>query len=269
MKEYFNILKYGIRNIYNVRIKSYKTLKKHTTTRNAISNFVKEIQSDTVVAFVGLKQIKYYAGIDNPAEYIIDLFRRNFKNIIIPTFTASVKKTKYFDIENTPSDSGAFSNYFLKFADFRTPSPFKSFAIIGPISEEIKNLQFENDFENNGIFEFIHSHNIPSLNIGTSDIRFGCIHFAEYIKKVPYSKIENSMVKIKFNNGSTQLKKIEYFDYKLNYKINRDKIEKDLTNLKLIRSQISGGINLRFIPQDGYFSFFLDRIDKDPHYLIN
>ena len=268
MKEYFNILKYGIRNIYNKKIKSYGFIANDGIAKKSLSDFVNNIPTDTVVAFVGLKQIKYYAGIENPAEYMIELFQRKFKNIIVPTFTPSVKRTKNFDIKNTSSESGAFSNAFLKVADYRTPSPFKSFAIKGPIISEIEQLQFDNDYASNGIFEFINKNKIPSVNLGTSDIRPICIHYAEYSKNVPYAKVEKEKIRIIYKDGNIDTKNISAFSYKMNYKVNRDKIEKDLIQNSLNKEQIVNGICMRYIPEDGYFPFFLERISKDPYYLV-
>ena len=268
MNKYLNILKYGIRNIYNKKIKSYRFNTNSRIVKESLLDFINNIQSDTIVAFVGLKQIKYYAGIEDPAEYMIELLQRKFKNIIIPTYTASVKKTKYFDVKNTSSESGAFSNAFLEVADYRTPSPFKSFAIKGPIMAEIEQLQFDNDFEPNGVFEFINKNNIPSVNLGTSDIRFVCIHYAEYSKNVPYAIIEKEKIKIIDKSGSIIIKNISAFNYKKNYKVNRDKINKELIQNNLIKEQIVNGICMRYIPEDGYFPFFLERISKDPYYLI-
>lgn len=268
MKQYYNILKYGFRNIYNKKIKSYGFKTNDGIAKKSLSDFVNNIPSDTAVVFVGLKQLKYYARIENPAEYMIELLQRKFKNIIVPTFTASVKITKYFDVKNTSSESGAFSNAFLRVADYRTPSPFKSFAIKGPIISEIQQLQFDNDFASNGIFEFINNTRIPSVNLGTSDIRPICIHYAEYSKNVPYAQVEKEKIRIIYKDGSIDTKNISAFNYKMNYKVNRDKIEKDLIQNGLIKEQILNGICMRYIPEDGYFHFFLERISKDLYYLI-
>jgi hypothetical protein len=268
MNKYFNILRYGLRNIYNKKIKSYSFNRNSDIVKESLLGFINNIQSDTIVAFVGLKQIKYHAGIENPAEYMIELLQRKFKNIIVPTFSASVKVTNYFDVKNTSSDSGAFSNAFLKVADYRAPSPFKSFAIKGPILAEIEQLQFDNDFAPNGIFEFINKNNIPSVNIGTLDIRPICIHYSEYLKNVPYAIIETKKVKIIDKSGNLEIKNTAAFSYKMNFKVNRDKINKDLIRNSLITEQIVNGICLRYIPEDGYFPFFLDRISKNPYYLI-
>lgn len=233
-----------------------------------LSDFINNIPTDTVIVLVGLKQVKYYAGTEDPAGFVIDLLLKKFKNIIVPTFTTSVKKTKYFDLQNTPSDYGAFANIFLKIAEYRTPSPFKSCAVKGPIVSKIQQLQFENDFASNGIFEFIYKNNISTINFGTVDIRPGLIHYAEYVKKVPYLKIEKEKIKVRNSNGEIEDKVFTQVSQKINYKFNRAKIEQDLIQNSLIQSQIFNGICMRYIPAEGHYHFFLERISKDPYYLV-
>lgn len=269
MNRYINIFKYSLRNIYIKKIKKFTYKPNNTNTVKLLNDFLDNIDSTTIVVFAGLKQLKYYGGIENPAEVLYELLCNKFENIIVPTFTRSVIKTKEFDILNTPSESGSFSNYFLGKADFRTSSPFKSFAIKGPIRDKIKKLQFFDDFGENGIFDFMHKKYIPSINIGTHDIRPNCIHLTEYLTKVPYLISNNIRVKITNLERMEIGKEFILHRYNTDYKFNRDKIEKELLENKLILSEIINGINVRFIPEEGYFQFFIEKLEKDPYYLVN
>lgn len=269
MKEYFNILKYGFRNVYNKKLKSYSFKRGKGSVKERLADFINNIPTDTIIVCVGLKQIKYYAGIENPAEFVLDLLQKKFKNIISPAFTGSVAKTEFFDVKNTPSDHGPFSNILLKMADYRTPSPFRSWSVKGPIAKEIEQLQYENDFAPNGIFEFIYKNNISTLNIGTTDIRPALIHYVEYFKNVPYLKVEKKTIKVRDVDGNIRNTVTTKVGYKMNYKFNRDKIEKDLIQNNLIQSKNFNGICMRYIPGDEHFHYFIARLSDDPYYLIN
>jgi aminoglycoside N3'-acetyltransferase len=269
MNHYYNSIKYGIKNVYNRKFKKYTRNPHSQRTREELVSFIQNIESDTVVVFAGLKQIKYYAGIDEPAAYLIDLLLDKFHNVIVPTYTASVKETLLYDVVKTPSESGAFSNAFLKVADCRTLSPFKSFAVWGPISDIIMNLQTDNDFANEGIFEFLHKKNIPSINIGSAQIRFKSLHYIEYLKEVPYLDTGYKQISIIDKNGQLQKKSCFNLSYKKNFKFNFDKLSNELLINNLIIEKDVDGLKLRYLTEDKYFPHLLNKVETDPFYLID
>lgn len=262
------MIKYGLKNKLR-RFKSYKTLDYTEEKIERLNHFFSSIPSESIVLFVGLRQMKYFLNLDDPGNFLINLVAGHFKNVLVPTFTPSVINNHLFDIVNTKSESGSFSNIFLQNASFRTPSPFKSFAVVGPIIGKLQELQYDNDFLSNGIFDFINNQNIPSVNVGTDDIRFSCIHYAESVSSVPYVKMNKFTIEV-YENGSYLYKKdFGKLDYLFGYKFNRAKIENDLTASHLITTEDIEGLKLRYIPQDGYFNYFLSQLKLNSNYLIS
>jgi len=226
-------------------------------------------KTEAAVIFVGLKQIKYSLNIDNPLKFVDSIIKKYFDTQIVPTFTPSVLKTGVYDVRYTLSENGTFSNYFLKSSDYRTLSPFKSYAISGKLVSEIKQIQVFNDYLENGMFDYINRKNIISLNIGTIDVRPSTIHYCEYVSNVPYLKPRIIPVQIINENGNKSINNYYYLDYKRNVKFNRNKIERDLLKNGILTRLIVNDLVIRLINEQYCFEYLTNRLKKDPYYLIN
>ncbi|HOF59737.1 MAG TPA: AAC(3) family N-acetyltransferase [Candidatus Syntrophosphaera sp.] len=266
---YFNVLRYGIRNKYTRSHARYKTYPYSKANTIQLEDYLASSPSRDAVVFVGLKQVRHSMGVDDPFDYLNDILAKTFDTLIVPTFTPSVIKTGVFDIRNTPSENGAFSQLFMRQADCRTMSPFKSFCIKSSRAKDIMQLQTMNDYAEGGIFEYLHSNDLVSINVGTVNPRFSTIHFCEYQGKAPYLLPRSVKVNVIGKNGLGAEDMYYYLDNKIKVKFNRNKLEKDLVNAGLITIMVINDLVVRLISERLAFDFMLDRMRKDPYYLVD
>lgn len=265
-----NVLRYGIYNkVFKPSIR-YKQYAFDYRNVNKLQEALSKFDTKAVVAFIGLRQLKYSLGFDDPYIQTRDLLTEVYDSLIVPTFTPSVRISGFYDPMNSPSEVGVFSELFRTFADYRTLSPLKSYAVKGDISNEFRKLQYLDDFSKNGAFEFIVDNQITSINIGTNDLRFSCIHFAEFLSHVPYQRQIKREVSIKNENGDVRkIVIVEPIYKKIRYKLNLRKIERDLEREKLIIVYKINNMIIRVLPQQKYFNYILKRLSDNPYYLVD
>lgn len=93
-----------------------------------------------------------------------------------------------YDIKNTKSKTGAFSNIALKRVDFkRTKHPIYSFAVYGKYQNELIKMENRSSFGKDSPFGFMHSHGakmiIVNLELNNS---FTFVHYVEQFVNINY-----------------------------------------------------------------------------------
>lgn len=135
-------------------------------------------------------------GLPNPdltkkqlMQHILDTIKAlNVENIIVPTYTFSFCNHEDFDIQNTKSSMGVFTEFFRKQPEaVRSHDPLMSVALIGQDKTIINNIG-QNSLSNNSTYDLLHKKGETKfLFLGnTISSCFTFSHYVETVLQVPY-----------------------------------------------------------------------------------
>lgn len=266
----WNYLKYGLRNKYFNPNHKYKDYAYDANNINQIKDFLNQFDTKAAVVFVGIRQARQSLGLEDPIVQIQAILDEIYGSVIVPTYTYSVRESQKFDVVNTRSETGVFSRHFMENADYRSMSPIKSYALKGQAVEEFSKLNHFDDYGLEGSFEYFRKSQITTINIGTDEIRPICIHYSEYLAKVPYMQSIKRNVLITDKSGKSEDASVsDLISIGSPVKVNRIKLEKDLLENKLSYNLKINDFVVRVMPQQNYFDFFMDRLKKNPYYLVD
>ena len=112
--------------------------------------------------------------------------------LIVPAFSPSFTKTKFFDKNKTKSEAGYFSEFFRKMKlSKRTLHPIFSFSVYGKLYKKMLKCKTTDCFGKDTIFDFFYKKNGKILCCGNG---FKQITFAIYVDQmigVPYRFYKN------------------------------------------------------------------------------
>jgi aminoglycoside 3-N-acetyltransferase len=151
--------------------------------------------------------------------------------VIVPSFTYSVNKGKIFNIKNSKSKIGQFSEDFRKFyLPERSCDPIFSVCAHGKEKKNIKKLSYKNSFGKNSIFDYLYANNVKIICLGCELKVVTFLHYVEQVLNVPYREFKVFDVKI-LNEKNKMIKtKINFFcrvsDRNYTYKL--DPLKKEM-----------------------------------------
>lgn len=189
--------------------------------------------------------------------------------IIVPAFSYQFTKNKKFNVKNSPSEIGFFSNYLLKKNwTNRTLDPVFSHLIFGKTKNY--NLEYINKdaFGINSIFNYFLKNNFKIICFCCSSDRITFIHFIESILKVSYRFVKNFKGILEYKNIKEKiLYKYNVGKKKYDYSLKEKKINKLLEQKNFIKNNFGKfecySVNCRFL-----YSNLLKKIKKNEKYLI-
>ena len=150
--------------------------------------------------------------------------------IIIPTFTYSFTKTKKFDVLNSRSEIGNFSeNLRLIYPKNRTKHPIFSCIVIGKDKNFFLNLNNLDSFGTNTLFDGLYKKNAKIVCLGCG---FNRITFAIYVEQMLNVKYRF----FKFFNGKIKIDK-NIFDTRVRFFVRNRKLKTDL-DLSDVKKQL-------------------------------
>ena len=101
--------------------------------------------------------------------------------LVIPTFSYTFTKNQDFDVKNTPSDIGAFSEACRVRSDFvRSENPNFSFSSVGKYAKKFADSRIDDCFGNDTAFDLLYKHNAKIICLGCD---FSRITFAHYVEQ--------------------------------------------------------------------------------------
>ena len=263
-------LKYGIWNRLMVARLKYQMHEYNPDNIERIKEFLNKFNTTSAATFVGMRQIKYSLGLEDAYNQTYDLLSNVYSSLIVPTFTYSVRNTGIYDVSQTQSELGAFSRQFTKHADFRSLAPIKSYAVKGPATEEFARLDFCDDYEAAGSFDFFDRANSVTINIGTDVLRPVRTHQLEYQLKVPYRHKIWRQFTIIDHQGVERCCLVADLALKGSpVKLNFAKWERDLLKNGLLRQLKINDLLIRVLPDQSYMDFFAEQTKKNPYYLVD
>ena len=207
----------------------------------------------------------------NKLNYLFDQIIKHLgkkSNILIPTFTYSACKKKYFDKKDSPSEIGLFSEIFRKKKYVkRTNHPIFSFAIYGKKFEYFNNAKLTTCFGQDSIFERFLKTKGKIACLGCDLDRVTFTHYVEQIYKVNYRY--NKKFKI-FYKKKRKFIKTEYFVRKLS---NKNKIDLRALHIylkkkKMIRETNFGRYKLLAVKSVDFFNSCTEMLNKNKKALI-
>jgi aminoglycoside 3-N-acetyltransferase len=168
-------------------------------------------KNEILFLHVRLKGISDYMSYTDLSKQIIEVLNDLYtpKTILVPTFTYSFTKTGIYDIKNSASEVGRFSEEIRKQFDpsHRTRNPVFNVIDTNKYLSKFQ-LKEESAFSKDSMFCLIHElgHVIVNINI---DGLFGTyLHFLEYYHNVPYRYNKSFLGKKILSN-----QKMENVDY--------------------------------------------------------
>lgn len=154
---------------------------------------------DTILIRTSLQNIGFYIS-GGPQNLVKDLFELLYQAIgkeegtlVVPTGCLSLCNTdKPFDIANTPSELGIFSEFVRKLPGvIRSFHPFFSYSAIGKLSKEICGYHPKTAFGPNSPKDKLINFNAKAISIGAPpNLTCTTVHHAEFMVGVPYRYIK-------------------------------------------------------------------------------
>lgn len=217
-----------------------------------------------------LHQLERNKKIDQNLRYFLNQLKKKIGKkgvILIPTFTYSFCLNKTFNVCESKSEVGLFSELSRKLIKKRTSHPIFSFVMIGKEREYTKS-SLNTCFGKNSLFDNFKRNNgkILCFGCGFSSITF--IHHIEEFSKVNYRKYKIFSGHIKKKDN---LKKIntKYFVRK-NKKIKNNflRFESNLKRKKIINYYNFDRFNIIKANSRKLFKHGIKAIKKNHHFLI-
>lgn len=209
-------------------------------------------------------------------EKYLDAFLDSFKEavgrtgtIIMPTFTYSFCNGELFDLQNTPSTVGVFTEYFRKQKGvIRSIDPIFSVAAFGSLGTYFTNVG-TNCFGENSIFDKLYKKNVKLVFLGdTFDITY--MHYIEQNLGVSYRSIKEFSGEIKM--GDTIKKYI--FEYNVrpidqSVEYNLEKVASFLTTHGVLKKTTLGHSMIRMVTAEDAYTILYRGLQGDKYLLRN
>ena len=92
------------------------------------------------------------------------------KTVALPTFTLSFCGGAAFDIRHTPSEAGILGQWALELAGaHRTPHPIYSWAVLGPLADQLANCPNSTTWGDDSIFAYFERAKARVIMLGEVD----------------------------------------------------------------------------------------------------
>ena len=231
-------------------------------------------QKNIVLLHVKLKNIQniYNLPYDKITSIIIEVLNGTKpENIIVPSFTHNFTKNKIFDIKNSKSEVGIFSEIFRKnYSKYRTEDPIFSLCHINNCKNRYKNINFLSAFNKGSIWEYFDKKDITIMNIGLDHLIASQIHYIEYTGKVPYRSEINKEGYIIDNNNKNYKINYNFYARVLENKLGLDwnKIEKLLIKEGKLYFINNCPLSLKWLKVKEITNVIIPEIKKNPFYLV-
>ena len=226
---------------------------------------------------VGLKELKQISGksYKDITYEIIKSLENAFEPsaIVVPTFTWSFIKTGIFSINNSRSETGAFADLFREFANYRTSNTIQSFSIKANDYEIYKNLNHQDTFAQDGIYEYFRQNDTYIIDINTDTFRASPLHHVEIVCKLPYlAKDKVNFKGITYDENDKPQEVVQShggtFIYSDPYVFNKEKIRKYLMNKGMIKKYEYKDINISSLSNQDMHNTLEELLNKKPYFAI-
>lgn len=156
------------------------------------------LQSDDIVMIHGDAGVAaQYQDVssEDRLDYLIDEIKTYFRKegtVLVPAFSYSSTKREDYDLLNTPSEVGMFSEHFRQGSDVnRTKHPIFSVCTWGKYGADFLGGINSDCFGLGTFFEMLLKRNVKFITLGCDLNSVTFVHHVEQIKKVKYRYFKN------------------------------------------------------------------------------
>lgn len=155
-------------------------------------------EGDTILVRSALQNLGFFVGGSHNLsrvffELLYEAIGKDKGTLVVPTGCLSLCNTdKPFDIVNTPSELGVFSEYVRKVPEaIRSFHPFFSYTSVGKLSNDICGYHPKTAFGLNSPKDKLINFNAKAISIGLPP-NYTCttVHHAEFMVGVPYRYVK-------------------------------------------------------------------------------
>ena len=246
-------------------------------SQNCYDNLPKELRSEVknrhIILHVRIKPLmqNFSANYHLASMQLIKLFEDlQPKSIIIPSFTYSFTKSLVFNLQQSPSETGRFSEE-VRLAlnnERRTKDPI--FSILDYLDFGFHHQSWNsNAFGKESIWHFLSQENALIINIGLEQIISTHIHFIEQQFSVPYR--ENIQIQGEtVDSHNTQKINYQYFarNLELDPKWDRTRLLSELKMHKILHEEDWNSTNIRWFSTKKLSDYLNDKIANKPDFLL-
>lgn len=189
--------------------------------------------------------------------------------LIMPTFSYSFCKGEVFDIKNTKSTVGVFTEFFRKSEDVaRTAHPIFSSAVWGEDKNEFLNIS-KDSFDEESIFGKLNKKRVKLIFLGAPFHSCTFIHFIEQSKQIPYRYFKSFNGKI-IDGESEYDDEYTYYVRKLeeNSVLNTERLEQFLLENNLLKKVNLGDGKILSIDAHTLFENGIELLNQNPKFFL-
>lgn len=191
--------------------------------------------------------------------------------ICVPTFTFSFPNNEIFDVQNSPSKMGAFSEHIRKLPSaIRSRDPLMSIALVGANKELVTEIGTESCGENCTFHKISKRDGVKFAFIGVrAGDCFTYMHHLEWQAKVPYRYNRHFTGIIRDNQ--TERKETYTLNVRYNNVQNSDgsyKFEDHLLDTGIMRQERFGDGTISCVSEKDATPVYLSILQRDPNFFI-
>jgi aminoglycoside 3-N-acetyltransferase len=237
------------------------------------ANKVITAEEDVIIIHAALSKLGYERSdtyLNGLVGFLNNLLDQG-KTVIIPSFTFSAPKKKYFDINKTPSETGALADIAREHAGFdRTPNPMYSFAIKGPKADEFINARNDSGYGKDTAVARLAAPDVGILYMNAPWNTCTVVHYAEEDLMVPFREHISWTYPADFGDGPRD-QEITVFVRKLEPKsdLRYNKIKDVLEQAGELRHTFLNGALIEGANSLTAFNLAQDEIRKDPYFFVD
>lgn len=139
--------------------------------------------------------------------------------LVMPAFTLSYGKSRVFDLENTPSETGVLTEVFRKMPGVRRSlHPFHSVCALGRRAGGVAGAWAPSSFGKGGPFSRLYEFDALFLCAGVTAERLTFVHYAEETLGVPYRALKKFPGKV-VAGGKEETRVYEMYARDLRFKL--------------------------------------------------
>lgn len=190
--------------------------------------------------------------------------------ILVPSFTYSATKGEIFDVSNTPSEVGLFSEKFRLFDGVkRSQHPIFSVCALGKYSDYFTSAIVDDCFGEGTFFDRLYNQNVKILILGCALERITFVHFVEQRLNIPYRYLKKFSAQVTVS-GITEKFDVNYFvrDLKINTQLNLSSLEYEALREKKIIIKPFGRFKAKIISSKDFCQVASQMLMKDQYALV-
>jgi len=190
--------------------------------------------------------------------------------ILVPSFTYSATKGEIFDVSNTPSEVGLFSEKFrLLDGVQRSQHPIFSVCALGKYSDYFTSAVVDECFGEGTFFDRLYNQNVKIVTLGCALERITFVHFVEQRLDIPYRYLKKFSAQVT-DSAITKKFDVSYFvrDLEIDAQLNLASFEYAALRENKIIVKPFGRFKAKIISSKDFFEVASKMLMEDQYALV-